>query len=156
MHANLFNQNASKKDVFLHNLRSNNGRYKRYIKAPLRYGGGKSLAVGLIVEYIPNGVRRIISPFIGGGSVEIACTTELGLEVLGFDIFDILVNFYQVLLKDKQALYNNLLSLEPTQETYNIIKQELKSHYKKECVLDPLILARDYYFNFNLSYGPGF
>ncbi|GHR52228.1 hypothetical protein VN0495_06690 [Helicobacter pylori] len=45
---------------------------------------------------------RIISPFIGGGSVEIACATELGLEVLGFDIFDILVNFYQVLLKDKQ------------------------------------------------------
>lgn len=41
MHANLFNQNASEKDVFLHNLRSNNGRYKRYIKAPLRYGGGK-------------------------------------------------------------------------------------------------------------------
>ncbi|GAA9500643.1 hypothetical protein BTM460_06600 [Helicobacter pylori] len=156
MHANLFNQNASKKDVFLHNLRSNNGRYKRYIKAPLRYGGGKSLAVGLIVEYIPNGVRRIISPFIGGGSVEIACAAELGLEVLGFDIFDILVNFYQVLFKDKQALYNNLLSLEPTQETYNIIKQELKAHYKKECVLDPLILARDYYFNFNLSYGPGF
>ncbi|GAA9108246.1 hypothetical protein Taitung42_14640 [Helicobacter pylori] len=68
MHANLFNQNASKKDVFLHNLRSNNGRYKHYIKAPLRYGGGKSLAVGLIVEYIPNGVRRIISPFIGGGA----------------------------------------------------------------------------------------
>ncbi|GAA9359668.1 hypothetical protein HpHA252_14950 [Helicobacter pylori] len=129
MHANLFNQNASKKDVFLHNLRSNNGRYKRYMKAPLRYGGG---------------------------SVEIACTAELGLEVLGFDIFDILVNFYQVLLKDKQALYNHLLSLEPTQETYNIIKQELKAHYKKECVLDPLILARDYYFNFNLSYGPGF
>ncbi|GAA7571887.1 hypothetical protein ckin36_13600 [Helicobacter pylori] len=67
MHANLFNQNASKKDIFLHNLRSNNGRYKRYVKAPLRYGGGKSLAVGLIVECIPNGVRRVISPFIGGG-----------------------------------------------------------------------------------------
>ncbi|MFP6230208.1 DNA adenine methylase [Helicobacter pylori] len=132
MHANLFNQNASKKDVFLHNLRSNNGRYKRYIKAPLRYGGGKSLAVGLIVEYIPNSVRRMISPFIGGGSVEIACAAELGLEVLGFDIFDILVNFYQVLLKDKQALYSHLLSLEPTQETYSTIKQELKAHYKKE------------------------
>lgn len=41
---------------------------KRYIKAPLRYGGGKSLAVGLIVECIPNGVRRMISPFIGGGA----------------------------------------------------------------------------------------
>ncbi|GAA7962629.1 hypothetical protein COL6_13890 [Helicobacter pylori] len=132
MHANLFNQNASKKDIFLHYLRSNNGRYKRYVKAPLRYGGGKSLAVGLIVECIPNGVRRVISPFIGGGSVEIACAAELGLEVLGFDIFDILANFYQVLLKDKQALYDNLFSLEPNQETYSTIKQELKAHYKKE------------------------
>ncbi len=74
----------------------------------------------------------MISPFIGGGSVEITCTTELGLEVLGFDIFDILVNFYQVLLKDKQALYNHLFSLEPNQETYSTIKQELKAHYKKE------------------------
>ncbi len=83
MHANLFNQNASKKDVFLHNLRSNNGRYKRYIKAPLRYGGGKSLAVGLIVEYIPNSVRRVISPFIGGGSVEIACATEFRFRGVG-------------------------------------------------------------------------
>ncbi|MBH0250766.1 DNA adenine methylase, partial [Helicobacter pylori] len=41
-------------------------------------------------------------------------------------------NFYQVLLKDKQALYNHLLSLEPNQETYSTIKQELKAHYKKE------------------------
>ncbi|WP_233706292.1 DNA adenine methylase [Helicobacter felis] len=145
-----------KKTRFLNNLKSQKLRYKRYAKSPLRYGGGKSLAVGLILERMPINVKRVISPFMGGGSVEIACATELGLEVLAFDIFDILVNFWQVLLEDKECLYQALLALKPTQETYNTIKAELKAHYKQECVLDPLTLARNYYFNFNLSYGPGF
>lgn len=78
----------------MYNLCFNNGCYKCYIKVFLRYGGGKFLVVGLIVECIFNGVCRMISFFIGGGSVEIVCVVELGLEVLGFDIFDILVNFY--------------------------------------------------------------
>ncbi|WP_120951161.1 DNA adenine methylase [Helicobacter sp. L8] len=147
---------SAKKSRFLESLRSQRLRYKRYTKSPLRYGGGKSLAVGFILEYIPTHLKRVISPFMGGGSVEIACALELGLEVLAFDIFDILVNFWQVLLKDKERLYEALLALKPTQEIYNTIKAELKAHYKKECVLDPLTLARDYYFNFNLSYGPGF
>ncbi|MFC3847910.1 DNA adenine methylase [Helicobacter baculiformis] len=145
-----------KKSLFLENLRSQKLRYKRYTKSPLRYGGGKSLAVGFILEHMPARLTRVISPFMGGGSVEIACARELGLEVLAFDIFDILVNFWQVLLKDKARLYEALLALKPTQDTYNTIKAELKAHYQKERVLDPLILARDYYFNFNLSYGPGF
>ncbi|WP_163499759.1 DNA adenine methylase [Helicobacter suis] len=143
------------KCAFLKSLYSQKLRYKRYSKSPLRYGGGKSLAVGLILEYMPD-VKRVISPFMGGGSVEIACAMELGIEVRAFDIFDILVNFWQVLLKDKERLYEALLALEPCLEVYNTIKAELKAHYKKECVLDSLTLARDYYFNFNLSYGPGF
>ncbi|TSA85755.1 DNA adenine methylase [Helicobacter mehlei] len=147
---------SAKKSLFLDHLRSQKRHYKRYTKSPLRYGGGKSLAVGFILEHMPARLTRVISPFMGGGSVEIACARELGLEVLAFDIFDILVNFWQVLLKDKARLYEALLALKPTQDTYNTIKTELKAHYQKERVLDPLTLARDYYFNFNLSYGPGF
>ncbi|WP_104690662.1 DNA adenine methylase [Helicobacter heilmannii] len=146
----------AKKSLFLESLRSQKLRYKRYSKSPLRYGGGKSLAVGFILEHMPTNIKRVISPFMGGGSVEIACARELGLEVRAFDIFDILVNFWQVLLQDKERLYASLRALSPTQEIYNAIKTELKAHYQKECVLDPLTLARDYYFNFNLSYGPGF
>ncbi|CRF41602.1 DNA adenine methylase [Helicobacter ailurogastricus] len=34
-------------------MRSQKRRYKRYTKSPLRYGGGKSLAVGFILEHMP-------------------------------------------------------------------------------------------------------
>ena len=46
--------------------------YKRYLASPLRYAGGKSLAVGMVVELLPDNVQRVASPFMGGGSVEIA------------------------------------------------------------------------------------
>ena len=146
----------NKKALFLDSLKGKNLAYKRYTKSPLRYGGGKSLAVGLIISHFPNDIKRVISPFIGGGSVEVASALELDLEVKAFDIFDILVNFWQVLTANSQSLYDALCELEPDKETYARIKEELKKHYKNEVKLDELTLARDYYFNFNLSYGPGF
>ena len=155
----------TKKELFLHRLRGKKLTYKRYTKSPLRYGGGKSLAVGLILEQIPSDIKRLISPFIGGGSVEVATALELDIEVLAFDIFDILVNFWQVLCKNPEALYNELLKLEPTKEVYENIKNELKLLWNErhknpsnnsQIEMDSLKLARNYYFNFNLSYGPGF
>ena len=147
---------AERKTRFLDLLKGKNLAYKRYTKSPLRYGGGKSLAVGLILEHFPNDISRVISPFIGGGSVEVASALELDLEVKAFDIFDILVNFWCVAILDSDALCENLANLTPNKETYERIKTELKAHYKNEAKLDSLTLARDYYFNFNLSYGPGF
>ena len=147
---------SPKKELFLNSLKGEKLKYKRYTKSPLRYPGGKSLAVGLIIEYFPDNLKRLISPFIGGGSVEIAAAVELGIEVKAYDIFDILVNFWQIAIKDKNSLCNELLKLKPTKQIYKTIKDELKSHWTKEVKLDSLMLARDYYFNFNLSYGPGF
>ncbi|MPM88583.1 hypothetical protein SDC9_135687 [bioreactor metagenome] len=68
-----------KKETFLNRLKSPNGKYlyKRYLGSPLRYAGGKSLAVGSIVELLSNSLKRIISPFLGGGSFEIACINRL-------------------------------------------------------------------------------
>lgn len=145
-----------KKNLFLSTLKGDKLKYKRYNKAPIRYPGGKSLAVGLIIENLPDDTKRVISPFLGGGSLEIACAIELGLEVKAYDIFDILVNFWQVLIENKKDLCKSLLKIEPTKENYKIIKNELKSHWDKKTKLDNLTLARDYFFNFNLSYGPGF
>ena len=85
------------KKYFLNNLKSaQSTKFKRYLGSPLRYPGGKSLAVGMILEKIPENVERVISPFFGGGSVEIACANELKIPVIGFDIFNILVNYWQV------------------------------------------------------------
>lgn len=64
----LFDKISVSKNYFLN---SKNG-YKRYLGSPLRYAGGKSLAVGGILKYLPDGLNKVVSPFIGGGSVEVA------------------------------------------------------------------------------------
>ena len=58
----------SRKERFLRSLKSSGKQdYKRYLGSPLRYAGGKSLAVGYVVERLPKGLRRLVSPFLGGG-----------------------------------------------------------------------------------------
>ena len=70
------------------------GKYKSIQLSPLRYAGGKSKAVGLILENLPKlNRKKIISPFFGGGSVELCLAQELEFEVVGYDTFDFLVNF---------------------------------------------------------------
>lgn len=147
-----------RKRLFLDSLKSPTGKtkYKRYIRSPLRYAGGKSLAVGLIVELIPDTVRRIVSPFLGGASVEIACASELGLPVIAYDIFDILCNYWQVQLQCPEALYRRLLSFKPTRETFALVKERLRQYWKEGRYLDRYDLAAHYYFNSNTSYGPHF
>ena len=132
-------------------------KYTRYNGLPLRYAGGKSLGVGHIVEHIPADIEKLTSPFIGGGSVEIACAKELGMQVQAYDVFDILVNYWQVQLKTANKLADKLEEWQPTQEKYKEIKSVLKGHWTGEVpIFDPLELAAHYWFNHNLSYGPGF
>lgn len=149
---------AASKVALLQSLRGVNGKskYKRYIGAPIRYAGGKSLAVGHILERLPDDITGMVSPFLGGGSFEVACARELGIRVTAYDVFDILVNFWQVLLGNPVQLYESLQELSPTQETYREVKQQLKAHWNGEISLPPHELAVHYYFNHNLSYGPGF
>lgn len=135
---------------------SGNDKFKRYLGTPLRYAGGKSLAVGLIVKLIPEDTERIVSPFIGGGSVEVACAKELGLPVVGYDIFDILVNYWKVQLENPEALYNRLRKFEPNRQTFKEVKNRLKRHWEGKERLGKFDLAAYYYFNHNTSYGPHF
>lgn len=141
------------------------------MKTPLRYAGGKSKAYEIITQHLPSFPypERIVSPFNGGGSLESRWSSELGIEVIGYDIFDALVNFWQVLLRDPQGLSEELLKISPTKERYAEVKETLMcwevtqemlkdwhtDHYKRESIqLDDLTAAAYYYFNHNLSYGP--
>ncbi|MEM4215172.1 MAG: DNA adenine methylase [Candidatus Pacearchaeota archaeon] len=149
-----------KKEAFLKSILSKNknsiNKYKRVVTSPIRYAGGKSLAVGYIIELLPENTKRVVSPFFGGGSVEIAISKYLGLEVLGFDIFDILVNYWKYQIENPELLYFELRKLKPNEETFYEVRQVLKDHWEGKIKLDPLKLAAYFFFNFNLSYGPGF
>lgn len=149
-----------KKKIFLDRIRSSNpksqNKYKRVALSPIRYAGGKTLAVGHVVELLPDYIKKVVSPFFGGGSIEIAMTKELGLEVIGYDIFDILCNYWRFQIKQPKLLYEKLKELKPNKKTFEKIRLILNDVWKKKVKLDPLTLAVYFVYNFNLSYGPGF
>ena len=141
------------------------------VKTILRYPGGKSKAIDKITPYIL-GYDKIVSPFLGGGSLEVHWSANLNKEVIGYDIFDILTNFWNVLLNKPEELANKMQSINPTNEEYSRIKEILISldktqemlkdwktdYYKRKEIttLDDVTLASYYYFNHNCSYGPGY
>ena len=150
----------NKKKVFLKSIKSKNtksrNKYKRVALSTIRYAGGKSLAVGHVFELLPSHVKKVVSPFFGGGSVEIAMSKFLGLNVVGYDVFDILCNYWNFQIKKPEAIYKKLSQLKPSFKEFERIRKILNKVWKKEIKLDPLTLAVYYVYNFNLSYGPGF
>ena len=148
----------SERELFLGKLKGRGRhRYGRYNGLPLRYAGGKSLAVGHVIEQLPEGLQKLVSPFIGGASVEIACAKELGIAVQGYDVFDILTNYWQAQLREPAELADRIAQWEPTKAVYAAVKERLKAHWQGvEPLTDSLELAAHYWFNHNLSYGPGF
>ncbi|HHZ95625.1 MAG TPA: DNA adenine methylase [Flavobacteriales bacterium] len=73
------------------------------MKTPLRYPGGKSRAVKTLMEFIPEDCGELCSPFLGGGSIELALA-EKGIKVHAYDGFKPIVWFWQALLKDPERL----------------------------------------------------
>ncbi len=149
---------ATEKEVLLSSLLSKGQhKYSRYNGLPLRYAGGKSLGVGHIIEHVPDGIVKLVSPFFGGGSIEIACARELGLRVEGYDIFDILTNYWCQQVRSPGKLADQISRWKPNKEQYAVVKKRLKQHWTGENpITDRLSLAAHYWFNHNLSYGPGF
>lgn len=79
---------------------------KKFPRSPLRYPGGKSRAVKAIYSLIPTHETKLCSPFLGGGSIELACTTKM--QVYGADIFEPLTAFWRVLLEEPERLANRV------------------------------------------------
>jgi len=140
-------------------------------KTPIRYAGGKTRAIKHIIPYFPTDLTNVISPFMGGGSLEVYLT-NLNINVHGFDIFKPLVTFWDEMINDNQNFVNFLRTIEPTSENYKVVKDKLVNwEYTQEMLkgwktdfyirknpitLTPVEIASYYYFNHNTSYGPGY
>ena len=143
------------------------------MKTPIRYAGGKSKAYNIISEHLPffPKPKRIISPFMGGGSLEVRWASEQNIPVLGFDVFWCLTNYWKNQLNDPREVYEILNSLKCDKSEYKKIKEELMrwdvvqelfknwktDHYDREPKhIDDLLGAAYYFYSHNLSYGPMF
>ena len=167
-----------KETEYLNSIKTSSG-YKRVSLSPLRYAGGKSKAVGLILENFPilkN--KKVVSPFFGGGSFEIMLSSKLGYEVIGYDIFQMLVNFWNKAIENPKELANELEKLKPDTNNFTKNRHILLNYWEKikpddliyktkkiveltdeeQNMLDnnKLLQATYYYYNMQLSYGPMF
>ena len=166
--------------TYLNEIKSNTGDgFKRVIVSPLRYAGGKSKAIGLILDNLPKlREKKVVSPFFGGGSLELCLSQKLGIEVVGYDVFGMLTNFWDVLINHKTAFVAALKEFEinadeftknrhillsywdkikPATLVYNTKKVvELTEHEKNMLDDDRILQAVYYYYNMSLSYGPMF
>jgi DNA adenine methylase len=138
-------------------------------KTILRYAGGKSKAIKKITPFVTP-YKEVVSPFLGGGSLEVHWAS-MGKKVYASDVFDILVNFWNILLSDSSGLADELSKIKPNEDEYRAIKEKLiqtpqvqkmlenwkTDFYQRDPVsIDNLTMAAYYYFNHNCSYGPGF
>ena len=164
---------------YLKTLKKDDGKFKRVLVSPLRYAGGKSKAIGLILNSLPKLKRkRIVSQFFGGGSFELCASQNLGIEIIGYDIFGMLVNFWNVLIHHKDEFISELEKFEITSDEFTYNRHVLLNHWEKvkpknleyntrtkitlkesdKTLLDnnQIMQAVYYYYNMTLSYGPMF
>ena len=69
----------------------------------LRYPGGKTRGVDFITQFFPKHLDKLLSPFFGGGSIELAVAAK-GTKVYGYDIFPPLVEFWQCVVAHPKKL----------------------------------------------------
>lgn len=102
-------------------------------KSILRYPGGKTRAIAFLLPFFPKSLKKIVSPFIGGASVELSLAAK-GVKVYGYDIFTPLVEFWQSALKQPLKLADEVENYFPLekdkfytlQKTHTTLKTKLQ------------------------------
>lgn len=123
-------------------------------KSPLRYPGGKSRAVETVLKLIPESETKLVSPFMGGGSIELACASK-GMKVFAYDIFEPLVTFWNELLKDPKKLVKEIRKHYPLskEEFYKLQKKILEMKNPTQLGASFFILNRSSFSGSTLSGG---
>ena len=104
------------------------------LKTPLRYPGGKSRACTKLDQFLPDlrEYDEYREPFLGGGSVALHITKKYPhLKVWVNDLYEPLVNFWQVLQNDGVTMRNKLLELKtrcPDPASARVLFQESKQY----------------------------
>lgn len=91
----------------------------------LRYAGGKTRAIKVLTSLLPPDLTELVSPFLGGGSLELALVSK-GVRVIGSDIVSSLVSFWRCMKECRDDLIHRLLcELPATKDTYKVYQRTL-------------------------------
>ena len=82
----------------------------KVITSPLMYPGGKRWLYKTLLGYIPKRAKEIVTPFMGGGAVELNLSAR-GVKVYGYDICPHLANFWQHWIHHQHTLQKDAETL---------------------------------------------
>ena len=91
----------------------------RYTTSVLRYPGGKSRALSMIIPRFPDNIEEYREPFIGGGSVFVRAKQLLGEDV-SYSINDLnpeLILFWRELQTNSEEFIDFILEMKHRFET---------------------------------------
>lgn len=115
---------------------------------PLQYPGSKRWLSTSIHGFMPPDIDEIVSPFFGGGFIEITLARR-GLKVYGGDLFEPLVNFWQYFLAEPQTFLEKAKRvLEENDKIYFKVKR--KTFYETS---DPELQAIHFFLLNRMTYG---
>jgi DNA adenine methylase len=137
--------------------RSRQADGRTFLNSPLRYPGGKFRAVQTLAPMAPKDCDVVISPFIGGGNLELHWAQE-GKEVIAYDGFGPLVEFWQYLLDsdDHPAMMDIIKSLYPlSKEQFYALQKLLMDQAGIFCAAYYFVLNRGSFSGTTLSGGCG-
>lgn len=99
------------------------------LKSPLRYPNDRRKAASIVDQFIPKDVNKIISPFFGGGGLEIALINR-GYKIDGHVDFKNLHEFWRCLLDDPQQLYNFAHYFYPIEDKdiFYLLQEKINDH----------------------------
>lgn len=111
-------------------------------KSPLRYPGGKTRAIAILSRYRETyfpGRTVLVSPFLGGGSFELA-SASAGLRVIANDFFSPLATFWNSLKTKPAELHAAVLARLPvSKESFAELRRSILD------ITDPLEIATAYF-----------
>lgn len=100
-------------------------------KSILRYPGGKTRAIPIILPHLEKQeATTLISPFFGGGSVEIAWASKsISRDVKGSDLYLPLATFWQKTLISPEEVAQSVEKEHPiSKERFNAIKEHIQNN----------------------------
>jgi len=111
------------------------------LKSLLRYPGGKTRALKHIIPYFPKDLTEMVSPFFGGGSVELHLSDQ-DVTIHAYDVFEPLINFWSHVLQRPDQMAHTLEGA-----LYPCSADNFK-HFQKRVTdmsLDPMLRACIFY-----------
>ena len=99
---------------------------KKTQKSPLTYPNDRPLAVSFLASQIPEGVDSIVTPFLGGGSLELGLSAR-GYRVSAYTQYRLLYDFWQCIMTNPEKMYQMASTFYPIgeQKLFSVLQKKV-------------------------------